>query len=585
MGQPAQLRVIPLGGLGEVGMNCMALEVEHELLIIDCGTNFPGDDYGVDVVHPDFAWLHANWERVRGIFLTHGHEDHIGGLPYLLRERSVPLYGPAHALQLVARRFAEHGLEEQPSDFREANTRRVYRLGPFEVEPIRVSHSIVEATALSITTEAGRVVHSGDFKFDDNPSDGQPTDVERLRLLGDEGVDLLLSDSTNVDAPGTSGSEGDVAEALDEVIKSASRRVFVALFASNVHRLISLGQIAQRRGRRLCLLGRSLVSHVEVARKLGYLDWPPELLLPAERVRSYPKDEVLVLATGTQAEPAAAMARLARGEHRFAEVEQGDTVVFSSRIIPGCDRAVVDMMGQLMRRGAVVHSRWTDPVHASGHAHRDEQARMIELLRPRCFVPVHGTLHHLRRHAELATSLGVPHVTVIENGQSVILSEAGLRSGADVPSGLVHVGLGGKEMPVEVIERRRDLGRSGVVSVGILCARGGKLCHAPRLQAMGLPFLDDEAIVGELIDELVAAWRTLHQAAAAPGRVRHNGGNGRTTSSAGPRASDRAWAYGARFVSVQSGALELQVERYVQRWADARYGLRPIVAVHILEIP
>ncbi len=570
-----------MGGLGEVGMNCMALETAGELLIIDCGTNFPGDDYGVDVVHPDFSWLHDNWHRVCGVFLTHGHEDHIGGLPYLLKERSKPLYGPAHALRLVTKRFVEHGLEEQRRDFREVNTRRSYRVGPFEVEPVRVSHSIIEATALSITTEAGRVVHSGDFKFDPAPADGECTDEERLRALGDEGIDLLLSDSTNVDTPGTSGSETDVEAALDQVVKAARRRVFVALFASNVQRLISLGRIAQRRGRRLCLLGRSLVTHVDVARQLGYLDWPPDLLLPPERLSSYPKAEVLALATGTQAEPAAAMAKLARGEHRFAEIDPGDTVVFSSRIIPGCDRAVVDMMGQLMRRGALVHSRWTDPVHVSGHACRDEQRRMLELLRPRCFVPVHGTLHHLRRHADLARAEEVPSVEVIENGQSIILQDGTLRRGEDVYAGKVHVGLGGRELSLDVLGRRRDLGRSGIVSVGILCSNDGKLNHPPRLQAMGVPFLEQEGIANQLVDGLTTEWRSLRRAAATA-RTRQDGEGGRGPNSGSPRSSERAWAYGARFVSVQSGALELQVERFVQRWADSRYGLRPMVAVHIL---
>jgi ribonuclease J len=282
MSSADSLRMIPLGGLGEVGMNCMALEHDGQLLVIDCGTSFPSEDHGVDVVHPDLSWLFRNWARVVGVFLTHGHEDHIGALPYLLKGRTAPIYGPRHALKLVQRRFTEHGLDISGElHVVECGTRTA--LGPFVVEPIRVSHSIVEATALAISCAAGTVVHSGDFKFDERPSDGEPTDETRLLELGEAGVDLLLSDSTNVDSSGVSASEADVADSLDAIVRDAPKRVFVALFASNVQRLISLGNIAQRRGRRICLLGRSLSVHGEVASELGHLRWPPELLLPPDR--------------------------------------------------------------------------------------------------------------------------------------------------------------------------------------------------------------------------------------------------------------------------------------------------------------
>lgn len=583
---PNRLAVIPLGGLGEVGMNCMAFDCEGRVLIVDCGINFPGDDYGVDVVHPDFSWLFEHWERLEGVFLTHGHEDHIGGLPHLLRRGALPIWGPPHALRLVERRFEDHGLELPPGTLRPVYPRRSYVLGPFTVEPIRVSHSIVEATALAITTSAGVVVHSGDFKFDPAPPDGEPTDETRLLELGDAGVDLLLSDSTNVDSSGRSGSEADVAEALDSVVRNARRRVFVAMFSSNVQRLISLGKIARRRGRRLCLLGRSLSTHVQVARELGYLDWPHDLLLPVERLRSYPKAEVLVLATGTQAEPAAALAKLARGEHRWADVDPGDTVVFSSRIIPGCDRAVVQLMGDLLRRGASVESRWTAGVHASGHAHREEQQRMIELVRPAAFVPIHGTLHHLRRHAELARDAGVRQVRVVENGQTLVLEQRQLQLGPTVACGRVHVAIGGTELPLDVLSERRDLGKLGMLSLSLLCDERGQLCRHPSITSVGLPHLQSPECCEALCRDLETHWRALQRASNGRGQATPV----RTAGESGERSaarSDRSSAWGVRFVGLATnqGGLAAAIERYVQRWADDRYGQRPLVAVHVQQLP
>jgi ribonuclease J len=570
------VRLIPLGGLGEVGMNCLVLEQNDRLLIVDCGTNFPGDDYGIDVVHPDFRWLLDNWSRVDGVFLTHGHEDHIGGLPHLLARGPLPIWGPPHALRLVRRRFADLGLELLESNLHVVLPGQRVMAGVFDVEPIRVSHSIVEATALCFTTPAGRIVHSGDFKFDPKPSDGEPTDETRLRELGDLGVELLLSDSTNVDSRGTAGSEADVAAALDAIVAKAPKRVFVALFASNIQRLISVGRIAQKRGRRLCLLGRSLATHVEVARELGYLDWPHNLILSPERARTYPKDELLLLATGTQGEPAAAMARLAYGTHRSIDVDQGDTVVFSSRIIPGCERPVTDVMAHLWRRGAIVESNYTAPVHTSGHANRDEQRHLLELVRPKHFIPVHGTRHHLQRHAELARDTGVKSPLVIENGQTAVLEEGFLRLGAPVQSGRVHVGYGGTVVPDDVLERRHDLGRSGVVSVGLVQDGLGRLCNKPCLQSVGLPDLERAVALSELSERLQRDWQILQRDSERPAAQQSQAVR---TPLPGPRFVPSA----PRFVSLQSAALQQQVERYVQRWADEQFGLRPLVLVHILD--
>lgn len=569
------VRLIPLGGLGEVGMNCLVVEQGERLLIVDCGTTFPGDDYGIDVVHPDFRWLRENWGRVDGVFLTHGHEDHIGGLPHLFANGELPIWGPPHALKLVRRRFTDLGLDLRESMLHTVLPGQIVRAGEFEVEPIRVAHSIIEATALCINTAAGRIIHSGDFKFDPEPSDGEPTNEARLRELGDAGVELLLSDSTNVESKGSAGSEAEVAAALDEIIARAPRRVFVSLFASNIQRLISLGRIAQRRGRRLCLLGRSLQLHVEVARELGHLDWPHNLVLPVERARTYPKDELLLLATGTQGEPAAATARLAFGSHRSIDIDPGDTMVFSSRVIPGCERAVGEVMAALWRRGAVVESGKTSRVHTSGHANRDEQRHMLELVRPRCFIPVHGTRHHLQRHAELAQLAGVRSTLVIENGQTAVLAPGHLRLGETVHSGRTHVGYGGTVVPDDVLERRHDLGRSGVLSVGLVQDPSGKLCNAPRLQSVGLPDLERNAALAELAEQLQRDWQVLQRDSERPIPA--------SATSRVPQSGPRLLPAAPRFVSVQSAALEQQIERYVQRWADEHFGLRPLVLVHVLD--
>jgi ribonuclease J len=501
---PSPLRVIPLGGLGEVGMNCLAIEHAEQILIIDCGMTFPADDYGVDVIHPRFDWLVSNARRIVGVCLTHGHEDHIGALPDLLREIQATVYGPRHALRLVERRLKECEMQDVTT-LRELPLGSRTTIGAFEVEPIRMSHSIADATSLSIRCAAGHIVHSGDFKFDPAPSDGEVTDEDRLMQLGTEGVDLLLSDSTNIDSPGYSGSEADVEEALDVVIKAATGRVMVALFASNVQRLISLGRIARKRGRRLCLLGRSLACHVEVAKSLGYLDWPHGLIVPHERVRTYPHAELLILASGTQAEPGSAMARLAEGSHRVLDIVPGDTVVFSSRVIPGGERPVSKMIDDLLRRGAIVHGRDNRALHTSGHAHRDEQRHLIELLQPKCFIPVHGTLHHLKKHAQLAEQTGVPVTRVIENGQTMLLQDGRLERGADVPVGYVHVAVGGLVISEETLKARRDLGRYGVVNVSALCSKRGELQSGLALSSVGLPRFDVEPELRRELQDYVKA--------------------------------------------------------------------------------
>jgi len=490
---PQRARVVPLGGLGEIGMNCLAIEQDDGILVVDCGAAFPEDDRGVDVLHPDFAWLLSRADRISGIFLTHGHEDHIGGLPYLLSELDVPVWGPPHTLGLVRRRLQEHSFAQDDVDLRTALAGQQYRVGPFEVEPVRVAHSIVEASALSIQTAAGRIIHTGDFNFDPDPPDGEPTDEARLHQLGREGVKLLLSDSTNSDVPERAGSERSVASVVERLVIDATQRVVIALFASNVQRLITFGELAQLTGRRICLLGRSLEMQFAIASQIGRVHWRSDLLVSPEQAKQLPRDQVLVLAGGTQAERNSALRRLSLGTHQHITLEPGDTVMLSSRVIPGNERPVNHMVNDLLRAGVIVHSRITEPgIHTSGHAGRSEQRRMIELVRPSCFVPVHGTLHHLLRHAELARSLGVQQTLVVESGTPVLVDDAGVSRDAEVPHGRIPISIGGEPIGANELQSRTELARTGVAVVCVVLDRKGGLVATPAVSTRGVPHVDEQ---------------------------------------------------------------------------------------------
>ncbi len=500
-------------------MNCLALEQGGQVLIVDCGVTFDDRGLGVDVIHADFSALEPY--RVAGIFVTHGHEDHIGAIPYLLRRFDAPVFGPRYALGLVRERAAEHEILDHVS-LHEVTPRSRVRVGPFDVEPIRVTHSIADSTALAIRTESGLVVHTGDFKFDEAPPDGETFDVERFEELSREGVRLLFSDSTNIDAKGPTGSEEGVGLALDAIVAGATKAVVVGMFASNVHRLRLLGDIARRHGRKIVPLGRSVSTHSRVARSTArstgehagepYLEWPSDLVWPADRARELPRSAVLGVATGTQGEEAAALSRLARGEHPAFDLAEGDVVVMSSRVIPGNEPEVMRVMGNLLRRGVELRSWWSDrAVHVSGHAHREEQRRMIEMVRPRSFVPVHGTLHHLLRHAALARELGVPDVCVLENGDVGELSEDTLRKTGRVPAGRVHV-FARRALPATVLAERVALAAHGAAHVVIPVDAAGRLAGQASLVTRGvLDETEDAHLLAAARNEAMAALEELFQ--------------------------------------------------------------------------
>src|SRR5262245_1506177 len=406
--EPA-VRVIPMGGLGEIGLNMMLLEAGDDVLAVDCGLMFPdGEEMpGIDYVIPDFSYLLAKRSQLRGVIITHGHEDHIGALPYLLREVDVPIYGTRIALALVTERLREHGLAER-ARLVPVEPRRTFDLGGFRVEPIRVTHSIVDGIGYGIDTPVGTLVHTGDFKFDPSPIDDQASDYHRLAEFGERGVLCLLSDSTNVDRPGTTPSEHEVGRALTDRVRRASGRVIIATFASHVHRIQQVLDLAAAFGRQVALLGRSMETTVRLAVELGYLRVPDGTLVSLEELSALPPYRQVILSTGSQGEPNSALALMAAAEHKHLRVGEGDLVILSARVIPGHERTITRLVNQLLRHGAEVLWEGVAFVHVSGHASRDELKLMLSLVRPQFFVPVHGEYRHLQAHARLAREMGLP---------------------------------------------------------------------------------------------------------------------------------------------------------------------------------
>jgi ribonuclease J len=540
------LRIVALGGLDEVGMNCLTLECDGKLIVVDCGLTFPDGELGVDVIHPDLGYLEARREAVSAVVLTHGHEDHVGAVPYLLAKHDVPVYGPAHALAVLERRLEEHNLSGK-AELHEVEARERLRLGPFEVEPYRVAHSIPQATGLIMRTPFGIVIHSGDFRFDSEPLDGEPFDEAAVDEARAEGVRLLMSDSTNVTTATTTSNEASVAPALAEHVAAARARVIVCLFASNLYRVGAALSAAYLARRKVLWLGRSLLTHREIAERLGLL---PELLpefVSEHDAAKVPRHQLMVLATGSQGEERAALSRLARGQHPQLRLEPGDSVVLSSRVIPGNETSVFRLLDVLERAGIKTISRVDDPrLHASGHACRDDQRRLIELARPAAFMPLHGAHHQLRRHAELAASLGVEQTVIAHNGTPLELDHSTLRLLPErVATGRVHV-QAGRAVSGAVLQERNQLSREGVVFVTVQLDTAGALAQPPAVQSAGLFSDEDEA----------KPTRELERRAAV--------------------------ALGGLTAPLTEASVEELLERTMRRYFREAYGLRPLVRVRVL---
>ncbi|MEO8036795.1 MAG: ribonuclease J, partial [Acidobacteriota bacterium] len=509
-----KLRVIPLGGLGEIGMNLMVYEYGEEAVLVDCGMMFPDSaTLGVDVIIPDMTYLFEHGHRIRALFLTHGHEDHIGAIPFLVERVPVPVYGLPLTLGFVRDKLDEFGLT---ADLRSMQARDVVEAGPFRVEAIRVTHSIVDAVGYAITTPLGTVIHTGDFKIDHTPIDAQPTDLRRFADYGERGVLLLVSDSTNAIVPGHGRSERTVGTALDQVFANARGRVIVTTFASHIHRVQQIIDLAKKFRRKVSLIGRSLVDNVETAERLGYLHFPREVRSGTGKPDEIPPRESVLLTTGTQGEPSSALMRMAIGEHKQISIERGDVVVISARAIPGNERAISHLIDNLYRRGAEVINYENADVHVSGHACQEELKLMLNLTRPKFFIPMHGTLRHLVHHAQLAESVGIETAVVITNGQVVEIegerdSEQLLVLDDRVPHGKVFIDSEAEEVPNIVVRDRQHLAEDGFVIVVVAIDSNGRLIRDPEIITRGLVHVDaSQDILEEVRALLVGMFTESH---------------------------------------------------------------------------
>lgn len=481
---PGTVRLLPLGGLGEIGLNMMVIESQGKMLLVDCGLMFPDATMpGIDLVLPDVSILDTRRADICGLLLTHGHEDHIGAIAYLLDRLGYPVvYGTALTLGLLRGKLVEHTFR-QKVELVTIVPRQSLELGPFQIEPFRVTHSIADGVGFAIRTAAGLIVHTGDFKLDATPIDGEMTDLARLAAYGEEGVFALLSDSTNVERSGHTPSERRVGEALRQRLPACTGTVLVAMFSSNIHRIQQVLDAAQRVGRKVLINGRSLAQSVAISRQLGYLTAPDDLFIAVGELRDLPRAHVLILSTGSQGEVRSSLARIATDDHKKIFLQSGDTVILSSRFIPGNEKTIAEMINHLFRRGAEVWYEGANGMHVSGHGCQEELTEMIALTRPRYFVPVHGHYRHLVRHAQLAEGLGIAglRAIVIDNGQPLLLSCNGLRLEERVKSGRIYVdGKGVGDLgPVELRDRRH-LASHGVVAVFLTLGDDGVITAGPE---------------------------------------------------------------------------------------------------------
>ena len=514
--EPA-VRLIPLGGLGEIGLNMMLVESGDDIIAVDCGLLFPDDEMpGVDYVIPDWTYLREQRARFRAVVLTHGHEDHIGALAYLLREFDVPVYGTPLTLAIARHRLTELGALAR-ADLRPYRPGDEIRVGGLVVEPIRVTHSIADGIGLAIETPAGTVVHTGDFKLDESPVDAAQPDYARFRALGERGVLALCSDSTNVGRPGRTGSETEVGAALQSRFAEAPGRILVATFASHIHRIQQVLNLAAAGSRRVALLGRSMVANVAVASELGYLKVPDGLLVTLEELGELPARRQVILSTGSQGETHSAVSLIAAGEHKDVSVGAGDLVIFSSRVIPGNERVIGRAINALLRRGAEV--LWEDVafVHVSGHASQEDLKHMIALTRPQYFMPVHGEYRHLLQHARLAESAGVPRerVFLVEDGLGLELSKSGARVLAGYPTGRIFVdGKGIGDVGQVVLRDRQLLADAGMVVVALTIDKvSGSVVAGPEIASRGFVYMKES---DELMEEVKRAVREALAAREEP---------------------------------------------------------------------
>ena len=498
-----KLHIVPLGGLGEFGMNCMAVRWGDDIIVIDAGLMFPEAELlGVDIVVPDISYLTENRQRVRAIILTHGHEDHIGALPWILSELNVPVWGTEFTLALLEDKLEEHGLLED-ADLREMRSGERFKVGPFTIHPIHVTHSLVDCVALAIHTPLGVLIHTGDFKVDPTPTDNKMFDLHAFAEYGKQGVLALFQDSTNVERKGYTPSERAVRRKFDEVFAHTKRRLFISCFSSSIHRIKLAVELAWQHGRKVAFVGRSMTNTSEIAEDLGYIEIPEGLLIHPGDMKNYPPEKVCVMISGTQGEPMSALSRAAVDNHKHAKIEKGDTVVLSSRIIPGNEKAIYRMVDHLFRRQAhvIYEDGSSPPIHVSGHGSQEELKLIINLVKPKYFIPVHGEYRQLKLHAEMAGAMhsSVGSVMLIESGDILELDELGARKAGRVNVGRVCIDSGSRTDVVEdlIIKDRRHLSEDGIVLPIIAINKlSGRVESSPEIVTRGFAPGEDGFVDG-----------------------------------------------------------------------------------------
>jgi ribonuclease J len=488
----ARLNIIPLGGLGEIGKNMMAIRYQDTIVVIDSGLMFPEDELlGIDIVIPDITYLVENKDKVKAILLTHGHEDHVGALPYVLKEINPPIYGSKLTLGIVEGKLKEHNLDNVKLNI--VRPRDSINVGPLEIEFFRVSHSIPDAMGIAIHTPLGVIFHTGDFKIDQTPVDGQVIDFRKMAELGEKGVLVMLSDSTNADRPGFTKSEKVVGNTFSELFGRCEGRIIVTTFASNVHRIQQVIDTAVKYDRKVAIVGRSMVNNVKISTQLGYIDIPENTLIEMEEINKYPPEKIVVATTGSQGEPMSALTRMATADHRWVGINSGDTVIISATPIPGNEKLVAKTIDLLFKQGAEVIYERDMGVHVSGHASQEELKMILNIIKPRYFIPVHGEYRHLMKHAKIAESLGIPRsrIFVAENGQIIEISKKKAHVAGKVTAGKVLVdGLGVGDVGNIVLRDRRQLSQDGIMIVVVsINKENGEIVSGPDIVTRGFVYV------------------------------------------------------------------------------------------------
>jgi ribonuclease J len=508
-----KLRIVPLGGLGEIGKNMTVLEYEDEIIIIDAGIMFPANDmYGIDSIIPDYNYLMDKLDHIKAVLITHGHEDHVGALPYLMNNIDAPIYATPLTAGLIDVKMRQARLDDDVEIIHfEAGDR--FQIGQFIIEPFHVAHSIPDCVGFGITTPVGLIVHTGDYKFDHTPADGWPPDFAKIADFSQRGVLCLLADSTNADRPGWTPSEQMIAPAFDELFRNASGRIIVASFASLISRIQQVADTAQKYGRKLAITGRSMRENTKMARRLGYLDIDEDLLVDIDQIVNLPNNQIVIMATGSQGEPTAVMGRLARGRHNRLQVQEGDTIVFSAHAIPGNEEVVYRTINQLFRRGANVLYENIANVHVSGHASQEEMKLLINMIRPKFLVPIHGELRHLKQHAELAVNLGIErgHIAVVENGTPLELTPHSLDVLPRMKGGYVFVdGASVGDIGWSIVRERDQLSQNGFFFSAVTTNGRGDVIGKPQIVSRGFVNLKEAEDLIEGAEETITRVVKLH---------------------------------------------------------------------------